>query len=74
MSRTHSLVNVVRNFPANLDPSIVSPETGLGAVPRCHSGRLFRDEIGPLNQQLAAVCDRVILVVAGYPMGAKVAG
>ncbi|OXR44060.1 Nicotinate-nucleotide--dimethylbenzimidazole phosphoribosyltransferase [Nocardia cerradoensis] len=56
---------------------IVSPEVGLGVVPATASGRLFQDEIGTLNQRLAAVCDEVVLVVAGVPVvlkGAEAAG
>ena len=70
---THSLVDAVRNFPADSDLFIVSPEVGFGVIPEHRSGRLFRDEIGLLNQQLAAVCDRVVLVVAGCPMEVKAA-
>nr|WP_280360624.1 nicotinate-nucleotide--dimethylbenzimidazole phosphoribosyltransferase [Nocardia wallacei] len=44
---------------------IVSPEVGLGVLPATRSGRLFQDELGELNQRLAAVCDEVYLVVAG---------
>jgi len=50
---------------------IVSPEVGLGVVPATASGRLFQDEIGTLNQRLAAVCDEVVLVVAGVPVVLK---
>ncbi|WP_081879392.1 nicotinate-nucleotide--dimethylbenzimidazole phosphoribosyltransferase [Nocardia sp. NRRL WC-3656] len=53
---------------------IVSPEVGLGVVPATTSGRLFQDEIGTLNQRLAAVCDEVVLVVAGVPVVLKGAG
>ena len=70
---THSLVDAVRNFPADSDLFIVSPEVGFGVIPEHRSGRLFRDEIGLLNQQLAAICDRVVLVVAGCPMEVKAA-
>lgn len=70
---THSLVDAVRNLPADSDLFIVSPEVGFGVIPEHRSGRLFRDEIGLLNQQLAAVCDRVVLVVAGCPMEVKAA-
>lgn len=70
---THSLVDAVRNFPADSDLFIVSPEVGFGVIPEHRSGRLFRDEIGLLNQQLAVVCDRVVLVVAGCPMEVKAA-
>ncbi|MGW5518133.1 nicotinate-nucleotide--dimethylbenzimidazole phosphoribosyltransferase [Nocardia africana] len=50
---------------------IVSPEVGLGVVPATASGRLFQDEIGTLNQRLAAVCDEVVLVIAGVPVVLK---
>ena len=43
----------------------VSNETGFGIVPETGSGRRFRDELGWLNQRLAAVSDEVVLVVAG---------
>jgi adenosylcobinamide kinase / adenosylcobinamide-phosphate guanylyltransferase len=50
---------------------LVSPEVGWGVVPATRSGRLFRDELGSLNQRLAAACDEVFLVVAGLPMRLK---
>ncbi|MFJ1461324.1 nicotinate-nucleotide--dimethylbenzimidazole phosphoribosyltransferase [Nocardia sp. N2S4-5] len=50
---------------------IVSPEVGLGVLPATRSGRLFQDELGELNQRLAAVCDEVYLVVAGIPTRIK---
>ncbi|TQM25924.1 adenosylcobinamide kinase /adenosylcobinamide-phosphate guanylyltransferase [Nocardia bhagyanarayanae] len=50
---------------------IVSPEVGMGVIPATRSGRLFRDEIGLLNQRLAAVCDEAFLVVAGLPVRLK---
>ncbi|WP_084513086.1 nicotinate-nucleotide--dimethylbenzimidazole phosphoribosyltransferase [Nocardia mikamii] len=50
---------------------IVSPEVGLGVIAATASGRLFQDEIGTLNQRLAAVCDEVVLVVAGVPVVLK---
>lgn len=43
----------------------VSNETGLGIVPDTASGRRFRDELGWLNQRVAAASDEVVLVVAG---------
>ncbi len=43
----------------------VSDETGLGIVPETRSGRLFRDELGRLNQLLAAESDEVSVVMAG---------
>lgn len=44
---------------------LVSNEVGLGIVPDNPLARRFRDEAGRLHQQLAAVADRVIFVVAG---------
>lgn len=50
---------------------LVSPEVGLTVVPATSSGRRFADELGALNQRLAARCDRVVLVVAGLPVPIK---
>jgi adenosylcobinamide kinase/adenosylcobinamide-phosphate guanylyltransferase len=44
---------------------LVTNEVGSGVVPATASGRLFRDLLGSLNAWVAAVCDRVELVVAG---------
>jgi adenosylcobinamide kinase/adenosylcobinamide-phosphate guanylyltransferase len=43
----------------------VSDETGMGVVPATPAGRLFRDELGRLNQALAAESEEAELVVAG---------
>jgi adenosylcobinamide kinase / adenosylcobinamide-phosphate guanylyltransferase len=51
---------------------LVSPEVGLSVVPATESGRRFTDELGMVNQRLAAQCDRVVLVVAGQPLTVKV--
>ena len=50
---------------------LVSPEVGLSVVPATESGRLFADALGELNQRLAAVCDRVVLVIAGQVLSVK---
>ena len=42
---------------------LVSPEVGLTVVPATASGRRFADELGTLNQRIAALCDQVVLVV-----------
>lgn len=47
------------------DTIVVSDEVGMGVHPETALGRLFRDRLGELNQAVAAVADRVILVVAG---------
>ncbi len=46
----------------------VSDETGLSVVPETRAGRIFRDELGRLNQILAAESDEFVLVVAGQAM------
>jgi adenosyl cobinamide kinase/adenosyl cobinamide phosphate guanylyltransferase len=43
----------------------VSDEAGLGVVPVTPAGRRFRDELGQLNQVLAAESEETELVVAG---------
>lgn len=47
------------------DLVLVTNEVGLGVVPAHASGRLFRDLLGVVNQQVGAACDEVHLVVAG---------
>ena len=50
---------------------IISNEVGWGIVPDNPLARNFRDLSGNLNQELAAVADRVILTVAGIPLFLK---
>ena len=50
---------------------MVSPEVGLSVVPATPEGLRFADGLGALNQRLAAVCDRVVLVVAGQAITLK---
>jgi adenosylcobinamide kinase/adenosylcobinamide-phosphate guanylyltransferase len=50
---------------------LVSNEVGCGIVPMNPLARMFADELGRLNQQVAAVCDRVTLTVAGLPLELK---
>jgi adenosylcobinamide kinase/adenosylcobinamide-phosphate guanylyltransferase len=50
---------------------IVSNEVGLGVVPAYEMGRFYRDALGRANQEMAAVADRVIFMVAGIPMVVK---
>ena len=58
---------------ASFDPPLVlvSHEVGLTVVSATASGRRFTDELGALNQRLADLCDRVVLMVAGQPLQIK---
>ncbi|MFY9933017.1 MAG: bifunctional adenosylcobinamide kinase/adenosylcobinamide-phosphate guanylyltransferase, partial [Streptosporangiaceae bacterium] len=46
----------------------VSDETGLGVIPATPAGRMFRDELGRLNQKLAAGSEVTEIVIAGRIM------
>lgn len=50
---------------------LVANEVGLGIVPENALARRFRDAAGRLNQRLASVADRVVLLVAGIPVKVK---
>ncbi len=50
---------------------LVSNEVGCGIVPAFRSGRRYRDILGQLNQRVATIADRVIMMVAGVPLTVK---
>ncbi|WP_321879204.1 bifunctional adenosylcobinamide kinase/adenosylcobinamide-phosphate guanylyltransferase [Paraburkholderia bannensis] len=50
---------------------IVSNEIGMGVVPMGAATRLYVDELGRLNQRIAALADRATLVAAGLPLVLK---
>jgi adenosylcobinamide kinase/adenosylcobinamide-phosphate guanylyltransferase len=50
---------------------LVSNEVGLSIVPDNALARSFRDAQGLLNQRLASIADRVVLMVAGLPLTVK---
>jgi adenosylcobinamide kinase/adenosylcobinamide-phosphate guanylyltransferase len=50
------------------DVVVVTNEVGWGLVSEYRSGRLFADNLGRINQRVAASCDRVVLLVAGRPI------
>ena len=50
---------------------LISNEVGFGIIPASALARRFGDEAGLLHQHIAALCDRVILMVAGLPLTVK---
>jgi adenosylcobinamide kinase/adenosylcobinamide-phosphate guanylyltransferase len=57
------LVTAVRATTRDL--VLVTNEVGQGVVPETPAGRLFRDEMGRLNQLVADACDDVVWCIAG---------
>jgi len=68
-SRVDDLCRAVQSTKAWL--AIVSNEVGWGIVPDNALARRFRDEAGRLNQRMAAIADRVDLIVAGCALTVK---
>lgn len=50
---------------------LVGNEIGLGVIPMGRETRIFVDELGRLNQDVAKSCERVTLMVAGLPLSLK---
>jgi adenosylcobinamide kinase/adenosylcobinamide-phosphate guanylyltransferase len=50
---------------------LVSNEVGAGIVPDNALARSYADQLGVLNQRVADVAGRVVLVVAGLPLTLK---
>jgi adenosylcobinamide kinase/adenosylcobinamide-phosphate guanylyltransferase len=57
-----------------VDLTLVSNEVGEGVHPSTPEGLRFRDLLGLVNQEMAAACDRVTLMVAGLPVAVKTSG
>ena len=65
----NELVETVSKLPGRI--IFVSNEVSMGIIPMGEINRQFVDEAGRLHQRLAAVCDNVILMVAGIPSQIK---
>ena len=63
------LCDAIRSSSASI--IAVSNEVGSGIVPAFRSGRVFRDLLGQLNQEVAEIADNVVLMVAGLPVPIK---
>jgi adenosylcobinamide kinase/adenosylcobinamide-phosphate guanylyltransferase len=64
-----ALLTVLPTLPGQI--ILVSNETNMGVVPLGELSRRYCDEAGRLHQQLGALCERVILTVAGLPLIVK---
>lgn len=60
-----ALLQTLPQLPGHI--ILVSNEVGLGVVPLGELTRRFCDEAGRLHQELARICNRVTLMVAGLP-------
>ncbi|MDP6708092.1 MAG: bifunctional adenosylcobinamide kinase/adenosylcobinamide-phosphate guanylyltransferase [Alphaproteobacteria bacterium] len=59
---------LIDRLPRLVGPVVlIANEVGLGIVPENALARRFRDAAGRLNQAVAAVAGRVVLVTAGLP-------
>ncbi len=64
-----ALMTALQTAPGKI--ILVSNEIGLGVVPMGAMTRFYMDELGRLNQRLAAQADCVRLMVAGLPVPVK---
>ena len=63
--RVGAFLDALARYPGPV--VIVSNEVGLGTIGMDPLTRQFADRLGWLNQDLAALCDTVVLTVAGLP-------
>lgn len=62
-------LEALANYPGEV--IVVSNEVGLGTIGMDPVTRRFCDELGWLNQDLARICNRVVMSVAGLPVTLK---
>ncbi len=53
---------------------LIDSELGLGGIANNELARRFADQVGSLNQALGSIADRVIMMVAGFPVVLKDTG
>ena len=66
---TEQLCQAIRSSQASV--IVVSNEVGNGIVPAYRSGRVYRDLLGQMNQEIAKIADKVVLMIAGIPLTVK---
>jgi len=71
LKEIEALLTVVKSLAPGKTLIVVTNEVGLGIVPAYPLGRLYRDTLGYVNQQLARAADRVYLMVAGIAVDIK---
>ena len=69
LSETKRLLNLYQESDATW--IVVSNEVGLGVVPATELGRTYADELGRVNQIVAAAADEVYFMAAGLPLRMK---
>lgn len=67
--QTAMLLEAIDSSPGPL--VLVGNEIGLGVIPLGRETRAFVDALGRLNQDVAAICQRVTLMAAGLPLTLK---
>jgi adenosylcobinamide kinase/adenosylcobinamide-phosphate guanylyltransferase len=67
-----ALAGLIRHRRSSI--TVVSNEVGEGVHPETATGLRFRDVLGRVNQQVAAACESVVLMVAGIPLTVKAPG
>lgn len=68
-ARSASLIEQLRAMTTPI--VLVSNEVGLGIVPENKMAREFRDHVGRLHQDIAAIADEVYFIAAGLPLQMK---
>ena len=71
LKEIEAVLTVVKSLAPGKTLIVVTDEVGLGVVPAYPLGRLYRDTLGYVNQQLARAADRVYLMVAGIAVDIK---
>ncbi|RZM76580.1 bifunctional adenosylcobinamide kinase/adenosylcobinamide-phosphate guanylyltransferase [Leptolyngbya iicbica] len=71
-AEVEALLAAIAPFPGTL--ILVAEETGWGVVPAYPLGCTFRDRLGSLTRQVAAIVDVTYLVVAGFAIDLRQMG